>query len=118
MESFVIAIISRLNRVTNLAPNKVTKADVPGLVSSRAEQSLKLVRRPKLYADGYVKIVNVDISFCKDYKKLFTDEVSNIPTQNLPTCNLIDTNRDLMEELFTSLNHSRSGDVGIINNHG
>ena len=106
MESFVIAIISRTNRVTNLAPNKVTKADVPRLVSSRAEQSLKLV-----YVDVYVKIANVDIPFCKDYKKLFTDEVSNIPLRTLPTCNLIDTNRDLMDELFTSLNHSRSGEI-------
>ena len=111
MQTFVIAIISRTNRVTNLEPNKVTKQDVPRLVSLRPEQSLKLVRRPKLYVGGYVRIANIDISFCKDYKNLFTDEVSNIPLRTLPTCNLIDTNRDLMEELFTSLSHSRSGEV-------
>ena len=54
MQVFVIAINSRTNRVTNLAPNKVTKADLPRLVSLRAEQSLKLVRRPKQYIGGYV----------------------------------------------------------------
>ena len=74
MESFVIAIISRTNRVTNLAPNKVTKADIPLLVSSRAEQSLKLVRRPKLYADGYTRIANVDIFFCNSETTAAVDE--------------------------------------------
>ena len=74
MEKFVIAIISRTNRVTNLASNKVTKADISRLVSSRAEQSLKLVRRPKLYANGYTRIANVDIYFCKTESTAAVDE--------------------------------------------
>ena len=47
LQYLVNAINSRTNRVTNLAPNKVSKKDVPRLISLRAEQSLKLVRRPK-----------------------------------------------------------------------
>ena len=47
LQDFVNTINSRTNRVIKLAPNKVTKKDVPRLISLRAEQSLKLVRRPK-----------------------------------------------------------------------
>ena len=56
LQDFVNAINSRTNRVTNLALNKVTKKDVPRLISLRAEQSLKLVRRPKLYVSDYVRL--------------------------------------------------------------
>ena len=59
LQDFVNAINSRTNRVTNLAPNKVTKKDVPRLISLRAKQSLKLVRRPKLYVGDYVRLAKV-----------------------------------------------------------
>ena len=88
LQDFVNAINSRTNRVTNLAPNKVTKKDVPRLISLRAEQSLKLVRRPKLYVGDYVRLAKVDIGFRKGYKQSFTDEVFevfDIPTRNPPT---------------------------------
>ena len=78
LQDFVNAINSRTNRVTNLAPNKVTKKDVPRLISLRAEQSLKLVRRPKLYVGDYVKLAKVDIRFRKGYKQSFTDEVFEV----------------------------------------
>ena len=103
MQDFVNAINSRTNRVTNLAPNKVTKKDVPRLISLRAEQSLKLVRRPKRYVGDYVTLAKVDICFRKGYKQSFTDEVFevfDIPTRNLPTYNLIDSNREPIEGKF------------------
>ena len=100
MQDFFNAINSRTNHVTNLAPNKVTKKDVPRLFSLRAEQSLKLVRRPKLYVGYYVRLAKVDIPFRKGYKQSFTDEVFevfDIPTQNPSTNYLIDTNREPIE---------------------
>ena len=103
LQDFVNAINSRTNRVTNLAPNKVTKKDVPRLISLRAEQSLKLVRRPKLYVGDYVRLAKVDIRFRKGYKQSFTDEVFevfDIPTRNPPTYNLIDSNREPIEGKF------------------
>ena len=103
LQDFVNAINSRTNRVTNLAPNKVTKKDVPRLISLRAEQSLKLVRRPKLYVCDYVRFARVDIRFHKGYKQSFTDEVFevfDIPTRNPPTYNLIDSKREPIEGKF------------------
>ena len=47
LQSFVQTINSRVNRVTKLAPNKVTKKDVPYLISLIFNTSAKLVRRPK-----------------------------------------------------------------------
>ena len=103
LQDFVNAINSRTKCVTNLAPNKVTKKDVPRLISLRAEQSLKLVRRPKLYVGDYVRLAKVDIRFRKGYKQSFTDEVFevfDIPTRNPPTYNLIDSNREPIEGKF------------------
>ena len=103
LQDFVNAINSRTNRVTNLAPNKVTKKDVPRLISLRAEHSLKLVRRPKFYVGDYVRLAKVDIPFRKGYKQSFKDEVFevfDIPTQNPPTYNLIDSNREPIEGKF------------------
>ena len=103
LQDFVNAINSRTNHVTNLAPTKVTKKDVPRLISLRAEQSLKLVRRSKLYVGDYVRLDKVDIPFRKGYKQSFTDEVVevfDIPTRNPPTYNLIDSNREPIEGNF------------------
>ena len=65
LQDFVNTINSRTNRVIKLAPNKVTKKDVPRLISLRAEQSLKLVHRPKLYVGNFVRIAKIDIPFRK-----------------------------------------------------
>ena len=91
MQDFINAINSRTTRVTNLSPNKITKKDVPRMISLGAEQSLKLVRRPNLYVGDYVS---------KGYKQSFTDEVFevfDIPTRNLPTYNMIDSSREPIE---------------------
>ena len=103
LQDFVNTINSRTNRVIKLAPNKVTKKDVPRLISLRAERSLKLVHRPKLYVGNFVRIAKNDIPFRKDYKQSFTDEVFEIfgvPTKNPPTYNLIDASKEPIEGKF------------------
>ena len=103
LQDFVNTINSRTNGVIKLAPNKVTKKDVRRLISLRAEQSLKLVRRPKLYVGDFVRIAKIDIPFRKGYKQSFTDEVFeifDIPTRNPPTYNLIDADREPIERKF------------------
>ena len=81
----------------------MTKKDVPRQISLGAEQSLKLVRRPKLYVGDFVGIAKIDIPFRKGYKQSFTDEVFEIfdvPTKNPPTYNLIDANKEPIEGKF------------------
>ena len=96
-------MLSGTNRVIKLAPNKVKKKDVLRLISLRAEQSLELVRRPKLYVGDFVRIAKDDIPFRKGYKQSFTDEVFeifDIQTRNPPTFNLIDADREPIEGKF------------------
>ena len=75
LQSFVQTINSGVNRVTKLAPNKVTKKDVPYLISLIFDASTKLVRRPKLYVGDFVRISKADHSFRKGYKQTFTNKV-------------------------------------------
>ena len=103
LQDFVNTINSRTNSVIKLSPNTVTKKDVPRLISSRAEQLLKVVRRPKLYVGDFVRIAKIDIPFPKGCKQSFTDEVFeifDIPTRNPPTYNLIDADREPIEDNF------------------
>ena len=72
LKSFVQTIISRVNRVTKLESNKVTKKDVPYLIS------LNLVRRPKFYIGDFVRISKADLLFRKGYKQTFTNKVFEI----------------------------------------
>ena len=65
LQSFVNIINSRVNRVTKLAPNKVTKKDVPYLISLIFDASTKVVRRPKFYVGDFVRISNADLPFRK-----------------------------------------------------
>ena len=81
----------------------MTKKDILRLISLRAEQSLKLFSRPKLYVGDFVIIAKFDIPFRKDYKRSFTDEVFeffHIPTRTPPTSNLIDTDKEPIEGKF------------------
>ena len=93
LDQFVKTINSRVNRVTQLAgnPNKVTKKDVPRLVSLTAQTST--TQKPKVYVGDFVRIVKKDKAFRKSYKQSFTDEVFEItviPTLNPPTYSLVD----------------------------
>ena len=93
-------INSRVNSVTKFAPNRVTKKDVPRLVSLNA-QTIKF-QRPKIYVGDFVRIVK-DEAFRKGYKQSFTDEVfevESLATFNPPTYSLIDANGDKIEGKF------------------
>ena len=101
LQSFVQTINSRVNRVTKLAPNKVTRKHVPALVSLIANSSSKLVQKPKFYVGDYVRTAKTDLPFRKGYKQIFTDEVFEIvaiPTVNPPKYSLIDADKEINEK--------------------
>ena len=100
-DQFVKTISSRVNRITKLAPNKITKKDVPRLVSLTVEtrRSQKL----KLYVGDFVRIAKKEETFRKRYKQSFTDEVfeiAGIPTLNTPTYSLTDSNKEIVQGKF------------------
>ena len=78
LQNFVQTINYRINRVTKLAPNKITKRDVPFLITLSVEASAKLVRRPKFCVGDFVRISKADIPFRKGYKQTFTNKVFEI----------------------------------------
>ena len=101
LQSFVQTINSRVNRVTKLAPNKITRKHLPALVSSIANSSMKLVQKPKFYVGDYVRIAKAD--FRKSYKQIFTDKVFKIvaiPIVNPPTYSLIDAEKEEISGKF------------------
>ena len=101
LDQFVKTINSRVNRVTKLAPNKVTKKDVPRLVSLTVET--RRSQKPKLYVGDFVRIVKKEKTFRKGYKQSFTDEIfeiAGIPTLNPPTYSLIDSNKEIIQGKF------------------
>ena len=63
LDQFVKTINSRVNRVTKLPPNKVTKKDVPRLVSLTVET--RRSQKPKLYVGDFVRIVKTEKTFRK-----------------------------------------------------
>ena len=86
-----------------LSPQLSDKKDVPRLILLRAEQPLKLVRRPTLYFVNFVRIGKIDNLFRKGYKQSFTDEVFeifDIRTRNPPTYNLIGAVKEPTEGKF------------------
>ena len=94
-QSFVQTINSRVNRMTGLAPNKNSKQHVPKLISLQAEQSRKLVRKPRYKIGNRVRIAKEGLHFMKGYRQNFTDEVfwvTIIATFNPPTYSLADKN--------------------------
>ena len=91
-------INSRVNRVTKLTPNKVTKKDVPRLFSLSAHTCI--LQKPNFYIGDFVK---KDEAFRKVYKESFTDEVfeiTDIPTLSPPTYSTIDANKEKIEGKF------------------
>jgi hypothetical protein len=90
LQEFVQTINTRVNRVTNLAPSKVTKKDVAHLVSLTTGSHM--VKKPKFKLGDVVRIAKEDLPFKKGYKQNYTDEVfeiSDIPTINPPTYQLV-----------------------------
>ena len=94
-------INSRVNRVTRIAPNKVTKKDVPRRVSLAAQTSS--TQKPKFHIGDFVRVVKKDKAIRKSYKQSFTDEVFEImviPTLSPPTYSLVDADKKLIQEKF------------------
>ena len=121
LQSFVQTINLRVNRVTKLAPNKVTRKHVPALVSLIANSSSKLVQKPKFYVGDYVRIAKTDLPFRKGYKQIFTDEVFElvaIPTVNPPTYSLIDAEKEEISGKFYEKELSLIGNKADYNENG
>ena len=105
LPSFVQTIISHVNRMTGLAPNKIWKRDVPKLISLPAEQSRKLVLKPRYKIGNRVRIGIEDLPFKKGYRQSFSDEVfrvTNIATFNSPTFSLADKNGENFQGKFST----------------
>ena len=116
LQSFVQTINSRVNSVRKLAPKKVTKKDVPYLISFIFNASAKLVRRPKFYVGDFVRISKADLPFRKGYKQTFTNEVfeiCDIPATNPPTYSLIDASHEPVKRKFYELELVKVGDNSI-----
>ena len=93
LPDFVKTLNARVNRVTKLAPNQVSKKHVATIISQAAENSASLVQKTLFQKGDFVRIAKVDLPFRKGYKQNFTDEVfeiTSIPTINPPTYGLID----------------------------
>ena len=101
LDQFVKTINSRVNQVTKIAPNRVTKKDVTPLVSLAAQTTS--TQKPKFYIGDFVRIVKKDNAFRKSYKQLFTDELfelAGIPTLSPPTYSLVDANKEPIQGKF------------------
>ena len=94
-------IFSRVNRVTKLAPNKITKKDVPRLVSLSAQTNI--LQKSEFHIGDFVRIVKKDEAFRKRYKQSSTEEVfeiTDIPTLSPSTYFFIDANKEKIEGKF------------------
>ena len=101
LDQFVKTVNSRINRVTKLSPNKVTKKDVPRLVSLIAQNNT--TQKPKFYVGHFVRIFKKDEAFQKSCKQSFTDEVFEItgkPTLNPPAYSLFDADNKPIQGKF------------------
>ena len=101
LDQFVKTINSRVDRTTKIAPNKVTKTDVPRLVSLAAQTSS--TQKPKFYIGEFVRVVKKDKAFRKSYMQSFTDEVfeiTGIPILNPPTYTLADADKEPIQGKF------------------
>ncbi len=102
LQEFVKTINGRVNRITKVAPNKVTKKDVPRLVSLTVISDSKL-KLPRLKPGDLVRIAKKDLPFRKRYKRTYTDEVFEnfkVATLSPPTNNLIDANKEEIKGKF------------------
>ena len=97
LSHFVSTINSRVNCVTMLAPNKVTKKHEPHLRSLAAEQSSKFVKNLKFNLRDKGRIAKQDLPLKKGYKQSFTDKIVTIIKISIfhpPTYNLRDESGD------------------------
>ena len=114
LPQFVKTINTRINRITKIAPAKVTKADVPRLLSLSINSSSQQVRPPRYKVGDFVRISKADIPFRKGYKQTFTNEVFeifDIPTKAPPTYSLIDSRLEPLRGKFYELELSKEAGV-------
>ena len=100
LPQFVNTTNSRVNRVTQLAPNKTFKKHEPFLISL-AISTKKY--KPKYEEGDLVRIAKPDGIFRNGYKQNYTDEVFTVfkvATLSPPTYNLIDAKNDIIEGKF------------------
>ena len=76
LDAFINTINSRVNWTIKLASNKVTKKDVPRLVSLTGNTANS--QKPKFYIGDLVRKVKKEETLGKGYKQSFTDEVFEI----------------------------------------
>ena len=94
-------IISRDNGITKLAPNKVTKKDVPRFVSLSSETTFS--QKPRFFVGDFVRIIKKDKVFRKGYEQSYSDEVfeiTNIPKLIPSSHSLIYANTEQIEGTF------------------
>ena len=99
LPQFVNTINSRVNRVTQLAPNKVFKKHEPFLISLAIDTKKY---KPK-YKGDIVRIAKPDEKFRKGYKQNYTNEVFTIfkiATVSPPTYSLIDADNVIFHGKF------------------
>ena len=100
LPQFVNTIKSRVNRVTQIAPNKIFKKHEPFLISL-AISTKKY--KPKYEEGDLVRIAKPDETFRRGYKQNYTDEVFTVfkvATFSPPTYNFIDANSVITEGNF------------------
>ena len=103
LSSFVDTINSRVNRVTRLAPKKVTKKHVPYLRALAAEKSKQFIKKPQFKVGDTVRIAKQNLPFNKGYKQNFTDEIftiTQVATLNPPTYSLTDRDHEVINGKF------------------
>ena len=115
LTDFVRTMNTRVNRVTKLSPAKVSKKDIPYLVSLTNSQSQKQLSKPKFKENDFVRIAKRDLPFRKGYKQNFTDEVfivERVSTLNPPTYNLTDSNNEKIRGKFYESELIKVGEDG------
>jgi transposase len=91
---------TRINRTTGIAPSKVTKKDVPYLISLF---TVNIKKKPKFQIGDIVRIAKKDLPFKKGYQQSYTDEtfqIIDIVTKNPPTYTLMDAVGEIIKGKF------------------
>ena len=91
IHNFVQLINSRSNRTPKIAPDNITRHDVPYLIPLSAKTNP--IRKPRYQKGDTLRIRLKAPTFQKGYKIQFTEEVFEVvanPTLNPPTYNITD----------------------------
>jgi hypothetical protein len=100
LQDFVKTMNTRINRTTGIAPSKVTKKDVPYLISLFTDN---IKKKPKFQIGDIVRIAKKDLPFKKGYQQSYTDEtfqIIDIVTKNPPTYTLMDAVGEIIKGKF------------------